>query len=371
MARPYINEVELLGKQKSIGAYGLDEVKLHHTERNIAISFSALAYTLNREIRFRYRLVGVHDWSVNTEKRSVNYTNLKGGKYLFEVQAANNEGHWNPQSATLMLQVGIPWWETNIFYISALLAVVLMLYAAYRNRISAIHRKQKLQSDYEKRLAVVEMSALRAQMNPHFLFNSLNSIDSYIIKNESKKASEYLNNFARLIRLILHNSKSNLIPLKDEIETLDLYLQMEALRFGNKFDYTIYVAEDIDPAQIQIPPMLIQPYVENAIWHGIMHQENGTRGRVEIRLFLKNEALNCTIEDNGIGRKKAMQLAAMSTGPKRKSMGMQITRERMEILNKLHKVSSTIDIEDLAGADERPRGTKVTIVIPFTKINVG
>jgi LytS/YehU family sensor histidine kinase len=238
------------------------------------------------------------------------------------------------------------------------------------NRINAIHRKQRLQFEYERKLATVEMSALRAQMNPHFLFNSLNSIDSYIIKNESRKASEYLNSFAKLIRLILHNSKSNLIPLKDELETLDLYLQMEALRFGNKFDYRIEVDDSIDTSGIQIPPLLIQPYVENAIWHGIMHQENGTRGKVFIRIWLENGSLYCTIEDNGIGRKKAMQLAAQSAGPKKKSMGMQITKERMEIMNKLHNLSGKVEIMDLTDEDQNATGTKIKLVIPSSKTTI-
>src|SRR4030095_13601090 len=127
---------------------------------------------------------------------------------------------------------------------------------AYRYRIGQIRKKEQLRSQYEKKLANSEMSALLAQMNPHFLFNSLNSIDSYIIKNESGKASEYLNNFARLMRLILQNSRSNYITLKDELETLDLYLQMEDLRFKDKFQYEIKVTEGIDTSSIVIPPML-------------------------------------------------------------------------------------------------------------------
>jgi ligand-binding sensor domain-containing protein len=370
MPHPYINELEVLGQQKRTGTYGHNKVSLQHHEKNVAISFSALAFTLNRDIKFRYRLAGVHDWSTATEKRSVNYTNLKGGDYTFEVQASNNEGQWNPQLASLTLHVQTPWWESTWFYIAGIAAVCMILYGAYMNRISAIHRKQRLQFEYERKLATVEMSALRAQMNPHFLFNSLNSIDSYIIKNESRKASEYLNSFAKLIRLILHNSKSNLIPLKDELETLDLYLQMEALRFGNKFDYRIEVDDSIDTSGIQIPPLLIQPYVENAIWHGIMHQENGTRGKVFIRIWLENGSLYCTIEDNGIGRKKAMQLAAQSAGPKKKSMGMQITKERMEIMNKLHNLSGKVEIMDLTDEDQNATGTKIKLVIPSSKTTI-
>ncbi|WP_315817812.1 sensor histidine kinase [Paraflavitalea speifideaquila] len=149
------------------------------------------------------------------------------------------------------------------------------------------------------------MSALLAQMNPHFLFNCLNSIDSYIIKNESRKASEYLNSFARLMRLILQNSRSNYISLKDEVETLELYLQMEGLRFRDQFRYEIRIVTQTDTASIVIPPMLIQPYVENAIWHGLMNKHDGTDRKVELLIEERGNNLYCVIQDNGIGRTQA------------------------------------------------------------------
>jgi LytS/YehU family sensor histidine kinase len=153
------------------------------------------------------------------------------------------------------------------------------------------------------------MSALLAQMNPHFLFNSLNSIDSYIIKNESKKASEYLNNFARLMRLILQNSRSNYISLKDELESLELYLQMESLRFANRFAYEIQLEPEIDSSSVLIPPMLIQPYVENAIWHGLMHKKDEKHGKV-VWLFQKEESLLCVMKTMALAREKSSALRA-------------------------------------------------------------
>jgi len=244
------------------------------------------------------------------------------------------------------------------------LLIVLAVYSLYRYRIGQIRKKQRLKSEYEKKLANVEMSALLAQMNPHFLFNSLNSIDSYIIRNESKKASEYLNNFARLMRLILQNSRSNYISLKDELEALDLYLQMESLRFKNKFSYSINVDENIDSAATVIPPMLIQPYVENAIWHGLMHKSNGEEGKVEIQLTKKDDNLLCVVNDNGIGRKKAAELKAQKHTNHKRSMGMQITQDRIEIINKLYNINASVRILDVENEQGEAKGTKVELIIP-------
>ena len=221
-----------------------------------------------------------------------------------------------------------------------------------------------MKSRYEKKLANVEMTALLAQMNPHFLFNSLNSIDSYIIRNESKKASEYLNNFARLMRLILQNSRSNYISLKDELETLELYLQMEGLRFKDKFEYEIHVDEDIDTTSTMIPPMLIQPYVENAIWHGLMHKNNGAIGKVEILINKKENRLLCVVQDNGIGRQKAQEIKAQKSTNRKRSMGMQITQDRIEMINKLYDTNTSMKITDLQDNEGNAEGTRVELVIP-------
>ena len=209
------------------------------------------------------------------------------------------------------------------------------------------------------------MTALLAQMNPHFIFNSLNSIDSYIIRNESKQASEYLNNFARLMRLILQNSRSNYISLKDELVALGLYLQMESLRFKNKFSYVVDVQGDLDINATLIPPMLIQPYIENAIWHGIMCKTNGEAGKVELGIYKKDDNLLCTISDNGIGRKKAAELKERKSNSHKRSMGMQITKDRIEIINKLYNLNTSVRIYDLENENGEASGTRVELIIPI------
>jgi LytS/YehU family sensor histidine kinase len=199
-------------------------------------------------------------------------------------------------------------------------------------------------------------------MNPHFIFNSLNSIDSFILKNESQQASEYLNDFARLIRLILQNSRSESILLSDEIETLELYLKMEQLRFKGKFDYTISIDESVDVDQIEIPPMLVQPYVENAVWHGIMHLPGDQHGELQVAIQRKEGVLMIQVTDNGVGRLRSREIKQRKIQHKQ-SMGMKITHDRIDLINTLYNANARIDIADLYSKDEQPLGTKVFITI--------
>jgi len=363
---PYISDLQVLNQPFALPALFNDTLlKLSHQQNFFTIGFSAQAYTLANEVRFRYRLQGFDEWKEITGRNAVNYTNVPSGTYTFQLQAANNEGIWNPKMLQLIVHIATPWWQTWWFYTLSFLVIAAVVYWLYRLRIRQVRKKEQLKTQYEKKLANVEMSALLAQMNPHFLFNCLNSIDSYIIKNESRKASEYLNSFARLMRLILQNSRSNYISLKDEVETLELYLQMEGLRFRDQFQYDIRIITQTDTGSIVIPPMLIQPYVENAIWHGLMNKHDGTGRKVELLVEERGNNLFCVIQDNGIGRVKAQVLRSQKLAGKKRSMGMQITRDRMEIINKLYDVNTCVTITDLVDEQGNAMGTKVELVIPL------
>jgi ligand-binding sensor domain-containing protein len=360
---PYIDELEVLNQPFRLNP-DKAPIRLNAHQNFFSIRFSALAYTMANDVRFRYRLKGFEDWSEVSGRRYANYTNVPGGDYVFQLQAANNEGVWNDRLLELPIHVSTSFWQSWWFRVGIALLIAGGVYWFYRYRIDNLKKKQKMKLEYEKKLANVEMTALLAQMNPHFLFNCLNSIDSYIIRNESKKASEYLNNFARLMRLILQNSRSNQVSLKDELEALDLYLQMERLRFKDKFDYEIKVEKGADTASTVIPPMLIQPYVENAIWHGLMHKKDGTVGKVEILISKENNNLRCIVQDNGIGREKAEEIKAQKPGNRKRSMGMQITNDRIEMINKLYNANNSITIIDMKDDGGTALGTRVELVIP-------
>lgn len=214
----------------------------------------------------------------------------------------------------------------------------------------------------KQRQAEIEMRALRAQMNPHFIFNSLNSINKYILKNDHANASRYLTRFAKLIRLILDNSNSKEVALSAELDALKLYIEMETLRFTNKFEYEINADTDINADILQVPPLIIQPYVENAIWHGLLHKETGGRLVVTISKAAE-DMLQCIIEDNGIGRKRASELKSKSATTN-KSLGMKLTEERIVMLNQYTSLHASVSIIDLENSSGEAIGTKVILNIP-------
>ena len=220
---------------------------------------------------------------------------------------------------------------------------------------------EKIKTELQQHAIELEMQALRAQMNPHFIFNSLNSINRFILQNNKAQASEYLTKFSRLVRLILQNSQAALIPLESELESLKLYLELEAVRFDHYFEFKISVNEDLDAECIKVPPLIIQPYAENAIWHGLMNKEE--KGHLEIELFRQEDLLCCRIADDGIGREKAVQLKSKSVSA-HKSMGMQITASRIEMLQQKNNLDAQIKITDLILPDGAVGGTEVLLKIP-------
>ena len=222
---------------------------------------------------------------------------------------------------------------------------------------------EKKLTDTHQKMAEAEMQALRAQMNPHFIFNCLNSINRYIVKSDQATASLYLTRFAKLIRLILDNSNSKNVILSNELEALRLYIEMEALRFDKKFTYEIVVDDEVNLDSVEVPPLIIQPYVENAIWHGLLHKENG--GNLRIQVNMSGESmLQCTIQDDGIGREKARELKSKSATT-RKSLGMKLTEGRISLLNRHAELNATIDIVDLWTFRGEPAGTRVILKIPI------
>ncbi|MBX2924593.1 MAG: histidine kinase [Chitinophagaceae bacterium] len=221
---------------------------------------------------------------------------------------------------------------------------------------------EKILMDTQRKMADVEMQALRAQMNPHFIFNCLNSINRYIVKSDQATASLYLTRFAKLIRLILDNSNSKSVTLANELEALRLYIEMESIRFEKQFSYTIEVDDDIQADHLFVPPMIIQPYVENAIWHGLLHKESS--GELTITVSMQSAGmLLCVIEDNGVGRARAKELRSKSASAK-KSLGMKLTEDRLALLGKQAQMEASVEVKDLKTNDGCAAGTKVIIKIP-------
>lgn len=235
---------------------------------------------------------------------------------------------------------------------SGIVLASLLAFVFYR-------RKQKAdtaikEAEFNATVAEVELKALRAQMNPHFIFNSLNSIGDYILNNDTQSASDYLSKFARLMRLTLENSDKKLITLEEDIQLLNAYLAIEQKRFDKTFDFEIQVADDLDTDEVLLPPMLLQPFVENSIIHGLSKSENG--GKIQINFQSVQQKLICTVEDNGVGRAKSKN----KNGPlKKSSMGVTITQNRIEVLNKTKDANGSVKIID------KEIGTKVIVSLPL------
>lgn len=230
---------------------------------------------------------------------------------------------------------------------------VLIISAAF----SFFFYRRRREATFKYEVSEVEMKALRAQMNPHFIFNSLNSIKNFIEKSDTEKAANYLTDFASLMRLILENSELKEVSLKDDLKALELYMKLESMRMTKKLEYKIEVDKDIDAENTLVPPLILQPFVENSIWHGLSKKEGN--GRINIFIHKNDDMLECIVEDNGIGREKSNLVSAIHAIPGKKSLGMKITRSRINILNRVKKSDASVELIDL------PEGLRVVVKLPL------
>ncbi len=342
-------------------------LKLAHNENYISIDVAVLSYNNSYQNSIAYKLDGIDkEWHYLTKSNTIALAGLSSGNYKLLIKGANNNNIWG---ATKMVgfKISPPFYATWWFIGLIILLLATLAYLWNRYKINQTKKEEKLKADFQQQIAATEMKALRAQMNPHFIFNSLNSIQKYILKNEHFEASQYLTKFSRLIRLILDHSNQNTILLSSEIDLLKLYVEMEALRFDNTFNYTITIEECLQTDTVQIPSMLIQPFVENAIWHGLLHKDE--KGLLHIN-FTKtnNNSLKVIIEDNGVGREKAAALKSKQV-LKKKSYGMQITEDRIAIINKTFGINASCEIIDLKDNKNNATGTKVIVYIPLQTLN--
>jgi len=344
----------------------LNLYELKHSQNFIKFSFSGVSASNFDQLQYRYKLWGINtDW-IYTSGTEAQYTTLPPGKYTFEVNAMNKDGVWSEKPAKVNLQIKYPFWQKWWFIVTSILVFGLLIYYLVKQWMKSVRNKEKLNVETEKRIANLELQALRAQMNPHFLFNTVSSIQYYITANDSKSALKYLSKFAKLMRAIMENSKSPRIAIAEELRVLKLYLELESLRFKEKFNYKIIIDPEIDCEYEDIPPMLVQPYIENALNHGIINKEGP--GKIEITLKKAGPYLVCCVEDDGIGRAKAQEIKESKLYT-HKSRGMSITQSRLEIINKMQNSNLNVEVEDLF-ENKIPAGTKVKIYIPLKPNNL-
>lgn len=329
---------------------------------NISFEYIGICLTNPEKVRYQYMLQGSdRSWSPVTKNNFATFSNLPPGKYVFKVRSCNNEGIWNLSPLQFSFSISAPFWKTPWFWTLTGITTLLIIILSVRYRIQQVKRRERKKLEQEIRIATNELKALRAQMNPHFIFNSLNSIQHFILTSDANSATFYLNKFAKLIRMILHNSERPTITISEELSAIKLYLELETLRFDNKFEYVIKIDPEIDPENFEIPSMLIQPYIENAIIHGLNPMQG--KGYLEIRLKLTASHIVCTITDNGIGRKRSLQEKEHDQEG-HKSMGMKITKDRLEAINAIHQSNLSVHVTDLNDQSGNT-GTRVEIYIPL------
>ena len=248
--------------------------------------------------------------------------------------------------------------ESELHFLRTVLLIIILIAVFVFLVLMLRHKNEKLR--LKQRSTSLEMQALRAQMNPHFIFNCLTAVNHFILKNDTESASNYLTRFSRLIRLVLINSEKATVTLEEELALTKLYLEMEQLRFANTFDYSISYDATIQPSMVEVPSFILQPFCENAIWHGLLHKEG--KGTLIIDLSMKSKVMVCTITDNGIGRAKAATMKARSN-EKQNSLGLRLTTERLAIFNGQKGRSGSFVIEDMVDTSGNAGGTRVTIKI--------
>lgn len=331
--------------------------QLPSSENNLVVHYLSIAYHQNGNILYRYRLNPTQQaWSYTT-LRSVNFAALKAGNYTFEVQSQNEDGFWST-STQYQFKIRPPFWQSWWFISLLAITAISVAYAFYRYRINQLRQETQI----AQQIVELERSSLQAQMNPHFIFNCLSAISSFFNEGDKVSGNYYLSTFARLIRAVLHHSRSNQISLEEELTLLDNYIQMEQMRFESGFDYEVQLGAGVEPFSLKIPPMLLQPYIENAIIHGLAKKEG--KGKVELQCDLEPAHLKVTITDNGMGIKASQKLKT-TIGAMHKSVGMTITQKRLALLsaNGQNGKVETKEVEDLEG---RVIGTSVVVWIPVS-----
>ena len=341
----------------TMGDGGEKRLVLGAGRNNLQINFDVINYDLPENNLFYYRLKpGPGDW-VQLDNGRLSFHNLPAGEYELSVRGGNKVTGTFTGEDRLVFVIRPYWWQS--WWFKALVAAVLLLALVLLVRLRI--RRIRREAAFRQKMADTELRALRAQMNPHFIFNSLNSIENFMMKNEKWLASDYLNKFARLFRMILHSSRNELVPFEKDMEALKLYVDLELLRFNNKFEYRTRVDPGLMTGDYRVPSLLIQPYVENAIVHGV-----GLSSKkdlyVQVTAFLSGDSIHYVIRDNGIGRQKAAEVNQLNR-PNHRSVGLSITEDRIHIFSHQQHSEGSVTITDLLEEDGESSGTKVEVII--------
>lgn len=352
----YINQVIINEKDTTLQ----NKYDLTYNQNNVKIRFIALGYKNAGKLQYRYKMLGLDTGWVATQNREIQFTTLPPNNYTFLLSVYNSNGEWSKDLVKMEFVISSPIWKKWWFVCISLLLFIYIIIMVFRYRIKKTQEEEEKNTALYRILMNLKLKALRAQMNPHFTFNVMNSIQHFIINKDEELANRYLSKFAKLIRIILNNSEKNTVPVSEELKALELYLELESMRFEERFEYEIVIDKSIDETKVEIPSMLIQPYVENSVKHGILPL--GGKGKIRIEIQKQGALLKCIIEDNGIGRLKAGE---MNRDHEHKSFGTSITQERLAVINELYNSTLSKKVIDLYDENGNASGTRVEIYIPI------
>jgi anti-sigma regulatory factor (Ser/Thr protein kinase) len=353
VAIPYILQIR---EMNGVKRFSTNKSKYSYNENNLVFEYGVEDFSNSENKRVNYRLLGLDsNWINGNQKNEALYHNLPSEKYVFQVQVVDgNESKMTSYS----FKITKPFWRRWWFITLSLLAISFAIWYYMRTRIRRIQSTEQMKSEFSLQINELESKALRAQMNPHFLFNSLNSIRLFILKNEVDSAADYIAKFSKLLRMILNYSRQDMITVYDEIQSLKLYLEFERLRFDQDFDFDLQI-DGQEVLDCQIPPMIIQPFIENAIWHGLMPRTT-EGGKIRVSFQKQLSGLYVMVQDNGIGREKAKE-SNRKRSLKEGSVGLQITKDRLRSLTLRTKRLNEFEIEDLIDENGLGIGTLVTL----------
>ena len=345
-----------------------DTIHLSHKCKSFEIEFATLNLLRKNMVKYSYMLDNYDkEWGYyHYNHRYVDYNKMHPGTYVFKIKAANEVNQWTNKPVELTIIIHPAWYQKILFKIFVILLFVLIVFIIVRQRNKIVNQKReqkRIINELETQMLQLKQKTLQLQMNPHVIFNTLNSIQQYILNNDAGNAVSYLSTFSKLMRRILNNSNERYITLSDEIEAVNLYLQLESMRLGNRFDYKIDIDDEIDSKNIEIAPLIIQPFVENAIIHGLVPKKDNCFLSVRFSK-ISGDKLLCVVEDNGVGR-KCSERVKQEKGDTHKSYGMSITKRRLETLTKITNDDFSVEVVDLYDDNGNASGTRVNIIISF------
>lgn len=355
----YIAAVRINEKDSALHSYSYE---LDHTQNNLRIEYIGVSLPAGIGLRYQYRLLGSGDdrWSTTTNT-SIDFRSLSPGTYRFEVTVLDKFGHRSRSLATVSFRIRPAFYTTVWFWATVMISILIIGFLLIRDRFLKQQRRYQFEQSLQNKIIELEQQALKAQMNPHFIFNCLTAVQHFVNREDMYSANMYLSNFARLIRKTLDLSGEQYVSLDTEIAYLRDYIQMECLRFGDKFTWHINIADDLDTFETQVPPMLLQPIVENAIRHGLRNLED-KQGKLLLDFAIKDNTLYCTVDDNGIGRQKACELKT-TIHVEYQSKGMSLTEMRIQAINQISDKKIRMEVKDKYDDNNQPDGTLFILAV--------